>query len=281
MSANLIAYIPTLNARHLDWLARHKESDLLLVSQEEAEGLLPRLARNMAAVPTSIVLRTIEAERLVRAVWPFGSEISDVDLSSDTWNHWVLPDEDISHLVADKYLVPAGCKVTYEMIWARWDMKAVFSEQPVMPDVEISVDELDREFINRAQVASERSPDWWRRVGAFVADADGNPLAIAYNTHMPNEYETYIFSDPAINRDAGQAGKSIALHAEDGAITDCARYGRAVDGGKIYVTTFPCKPCAGKIVRSGIRTVYFREGYSTLDAISDFHTHGVKVVQVK
>jgi deoxycytidylate deaminase len=160
-------------------------------------------------------------------------------------------------------------------------MQAVLAEQPIIPDVEISVDELDRELIGRAQVASERSPDWWRRVGALVTDAGDNPLFVAYNTHMPNEYETYIFGDPAINRDAGQAGKSCALHAEDAVLADCARYGKAVDGGKIYVTTFPCEGCARKIARSGIRSVYFREGYSSLNALDDFRTYGVRIVQVK
>ena len=103
---NLIAYIPTLNQRHLEWFGRHPGSDLFLISQTEAENLLPRLARNMAALPTEMVARMISLEGLVRQVRVFflGWEDCDLDLSSSVWQTWILPDEDISHIFAKKYL---------------------------------------------------------------------------------------------------------------------------------------------------------------------------------
>lgn len=283
LRTNLIAYIPTLNQRHLRWFKQHPDSALFLISQTEAERLLPRLARNMAVLPTEVVARTVSAERYVRQAWVLlpGWEDRHPDLSSSIWKSWILPDEDVSHLFAEKYLSPAGCNFAFEMIWARYDMVAVTSNQPVIPDVEISSSELDLALINTALETSERSPDWWRRIGALAVSPDGRILAAACNTHMPNEYETYIFGDPGLNRDAGQEGKYSSIHAEEAVITRCARYGLALDGSRLYVTTFPCERCARQIVQAGVKKMFFRDGFSSLNAQDVLRANGVKIIQVK
>ncbi|MFY9493418.1 MAG: deaminase [Minisyncoccia bacterium] len=281
--ANLIAYIPTLNQRHLSWFERHPDSDLFLIPQTEAERLLPRLARNMAALPTELVARMIFSERLVRQVRVFipGWKDHHPNLSSPIWKSWILPDEDVSHLFAEKYLSPAGCSFTFEMIWARYDMEAVTRNQPVIPDFEISSSEFDQELMKRAIEISERSPDWWRTIGALAVSPDGRVLAVACNTHLPNEYETYIFGDPGLNRDAGKAGKYTSIHAEEAVITRCARHGLALEGSHLYVTTFPCERCARQVAQAGVSRVFFRDGFSSLNAQDVLRVNNVKIIQVK
>jgi len=281
MSHNLIAYIPTLNQRHLDWLSRHSDCTLLLISEKDAYELLPRLSRNMAAIPASMMVRLISSEGLVRRVGIFNPTLAIQKPHLSLGTNWVLPDEDVSHLLAEKYLLPAECNVAYEMIWARWDMTAVKQNQPVMADVEISTDQFDVEFLRELKKFSEKGPDWWRRVAASAISQDGKVLVTAYNTHMSDEYETYIFGDPSINRDAGEKGKSCVIHAEQSVITLCAKHGLALDGAKLYVTTFPCEMCAREIAFSGVSTVYFSEGYSSLNAQEVLKSRGVKIVQVK
>ncbi|MFZ2048851.1 MAG: deaminase [Minisyncoccia bacterium] len=235
----------------------------------------------MAALPVDMVVRFIRSERLVKRVNDFHPAFVDPKLSLYLGENWVLPDEDVSHLLAEKYLLPAGCNVSYEMIWARWDMTAVKQNQPVMPDVEISTDEFDVEFLREIEMLSRRGPDWWRQVAAAAISRDGRVLATACNTHMPNEYETYIFGDPSVNRDAGEKGKSCVIHAEESVITLCAKQGLALDGARMYVTTFPCEGCAREIVASGVDTVYFSEGFSSLNAEEVFRVGKVKIVQVR
>ncbi len=281
MSENLIAYIPTLNKRHLDWLAKHSGADLFLISQEMAAELIPRLARNLAALPTSMMKRILVREVDVRIVDIFDPVFDDPDLSHRSFKSWILLDEDISHAVAEEYLVPAGCTFAFENGWARWDMKAVTQNQPVLADVEISTGEYDRMFMQKTQGLTGQSPDWWRQVAAVFLNADGKQLTAVFNTHMPTEYETYIFGDPAINRDAGQPGKSCAFHAEQAGIAECAKRGLALDGGSVYVTTFPCDPCAYALAGAGIATVYFRDGYSTAFGQETLKSRGVRIVQVK
>ena len=53
--SNLVAYIPVINRRHLDWFRKHPNPNVVLISQEVAEELLPRLSRNVVALPTLMV----------------------------------------------------------------------------------------------------------------------------------------------------------------------------------------------------------------------------------
>lgn len=275
MSSCLIAYIPTLNQRHIDWFKVRKPGDLYLISQEMAETLLPRLSRNMSALPTEMVQQFVRETKLVRNVGIF-----DPEMRSLSWSPWVLPDEDVSHLLSEKYLRPNHVKVEYDMIWARWDMKAVESKQPIISGVSISSSDLDKWRMKWATAESAKSPDWWRQIGAVVVGAGGETLAIAHNTHLPNEYETYVFGDPRLNVDAGQKGKYCALHAERAVIALCARRGLSLQGSSLYVTTFPCEDCAREIVFAGVAQVFFRDGYSVLNAQEVLRSNGVEIIQV-
>ncbi len=276
---NLIAYIPVLNQRHIDWFKKNPVDLLYLVPKEMAESLLPRLARNMSAVSADVVLKSIEANRLVRSIAIFNPESGDPN-ESRGFGTWVLPDEDISRLIAEKYLSPSGVPYEFEMIWARWDMSTVHKEQPIIADVQVSSDALENIRMKLAEDESLRSPDWWRQIGAVAFDADGARLFVAHNTHMPNEYETYVFGDPRLNVDAGQKGKYVSLHAERAVIALCAKYGFPLSGASMYVTTFPCEDCAREIAYAGVKKLFFREGYSVLNAQEVLRSRGVQIVQV-
>ncbi len=278
----LLAYVPVLNQRHVDWFKRHEESPLYLIPQEMAVGFLPRLSRNIAAVSPETTATSIRFNGLIREVAIFNPENWDPRLAKDSgWKDWVLPDEDISHEVAERYLKPIGASCLFEEIWARWDMTAVQKMQPVIPDVIVSESEFDQVRMRLAECRKTDSPDWWRQIGAVLFDAGGEPISSACNLHMPNEYETYIFGDPRLNVDAGQIGKYTSLHAEKAVIVLAARLGRPTNGGSMYVTVFPCEDCAREIAFAGISKVFFREGYSALNAREVFRSWGVEVVQVK
>lgn len=55
---------------------------------------------------------------------------------------------------------------------------------------------------------------------------------------------------------------SRSIHAEMHALLNAGRVaGGRIDGGTLFVTTYPCHSCARHIVASGIETVYFIEPY--------------------
>ncbi|MBN2093820.1 MAG: hypothetical protein JW740_00370 [Candidatus Zambryskibacteria bacterium] len=279
---NLIAYMPVINRQYLLWLKDHEPFHLHLISQDLAEALIPRLKRNICALPAVDVYTIISGLKrnpsIKNSVKIFFLEDS-ISIEEDC----LMPDEDISHVFAEKYLKNCDCEVKFEPIWARWDMTAVKRQEPIMPDMEITYEEIDTLRMIAAFNLGKKSPDWWRQIGA-LAFRDGKMIACAYNKHYPNEYETAIFSDPRINFDAGDiAGSEIylSLHAEKGIIATCAREGISLKGATVYVTDFPCADCARMLAKCQIKRLIFNQGYSVLKGFETLKAAEVKILKVK
>jgi len=95
-----------------------------------------------------------------------------------------------------------------------------------------------------ARVASDRSPNRVRKVGAILVARDGTEVA-ACNT----------FPDGVRDIEERHAGDGRFIwmeHAERHAIFEAARRGIATAGAHITTTFFPCIDCARAIVDSGI-----------------------------
>jgi dCMP deaminase len=73
---------------------------------------------------------------------------------------------------------------------------------------------------------------------------------------------------------------STATHAEARLIAQAAREGTSTKSAVMYVTDFPCPPCAKLIAAAGIAKLYFRTGYAVLDGEDVLAAAGVEVVQV-
>lgn len=73
---------------------------------------------------------------------------------------------------------------------------------------------------------------------------------------------------------------STATHAEAGLIAAAARAGRSTDGATMFVTTYPCPPCAKLIAGAGIARLYYRDGYAVLDGADVLAAAGIEVVHV-
>ncbi len=73
-----------------------------------------------------------------------------------------------------------------------------------------------------------------------------------------------------------------AIHAEQNALLQCARFGVSTEGADIYVTHLPCLQCTKSIIQAGIRHVYYEESYRPDEyALELFQKAGVSVEQVK
>ena len=162
-------------------------------------------------------------------------------------------------------------------------MLAVKRQEPVLPDLEVSSEVIDRFRIEAARRLARKSPDWWRQVGAMVFRGY-EMIACSYNAHKPTEYETVLFGDPRINFDAGDsvgAEVYLSLHAEKGLIGMCAREGVMLKGASVYVTTFPCGDCARYLAECQISELFFSEGYSVLGGLRTLQAAGIRIVKVK
>jgi dCMP deaminase len=73
---------------------------------------------------------------------------------------------------------------------------------------------------------------------------------------------------------------TTAIHAEALAIATAAKRGMTTLGAEILVTDFPCPVCARLIGAVGIKTVYYRRGYSLMDGEEILRAFGVKIIKV-
>jgi energy-coupling factor transporter ATP-binding protein EcfA2 len=74
---------------------------------------------------------------------------------------------------------------------------------------------------------------------------------------------------------------STAEHAERILIAEAARKKLGTEGSTMYLTTFPCLPCAEMMVRSGVSRLLYRDpSYGLLDAEGYLRQSGVELVAV-
>ena len=163
----------------------------------------------------------------------------------------LLPKEDIFEWLAAEKLPKAS--ISFSPTFLRWNRTNTVEQHD------------SKTPIAKAFEVADHSSDWWRQVGCALVK-DGEIIRTAFNHHLPSPYTPYIDSDPRNSFHKGEnIDLSTAIHAEAALIADAAREGVSLDDTTLYVTTFPCPTCAKLIAASGIKKLYYSEGYSMLD----------------
>ncbi len=267
----IIAYVPAYHRGYAEFFGKHP-GPIFVLSNDFVRELYPQIERDVRALPAADMVKALGA------LWPEVHLIPDVNQL--TGEDFILPDEDVSHLFAKKYL--AGKKVTFAPTHLRWDGWATKKESPVPPDRVVSHAELDQQLLKSAQTAADKSPDWWRQVGAVIAK-NGKPLFIGYNRQSAADaYNLGAMGDPRSNFDTGERyDLTTAEHAEAHLIGMAAAKGTRLAGTSMYVTTFPCPTCAKLIATAGIKKVYYVEGYSLVDAETTLRAAGISIILVR
>lgn len=122
-----------------------------------------------------------------------------------------------------------------------------------------------------AHVASLRSEDPYRKVGAAALDGDNRVIGTAYNGLAPGYDPPEGFWD---DRDARQ---KFMLHAE---INLCSLFRRG-EAKLVATTTMPCTSCMQTLCSYGIEEIYFHDIYHESDAPEIAALYGIKLVQVE
>ena len=271
----LIAYVPTPHAGYLKFFRAYRGSVLYVLGSYFIREF-QSLVRNLPGI------RSEEAQRMIHAMGMF-SEVRILYPQELDWIrkfHIVMPDEDVSHAVAEKYFSDKA--VTFDGRWRlRWDWGATQKKQRPEDENVVSVKEFDRECIRTASLIAERSPDWWRQIGALLVK-DKHILIAAFNRHVPSEQSEYCYGDPRSNFEQGQCiDVSSALHAEAGIVAEAVRRGISMEGCDLYVTTFPCPPCAYLCSFTGIKRLYYADGYSLVAGAETLQAKGVEIIRVE
>ena len=121
-----------------------------------------------------------------------------------------------------------------------------------------------------AHVASLRSEDPYRKVGAAALDFDNRVIGTAYNGLAPGYNPTPEFW---ADREARQ---KFMLHAE---VNLCSLFRRG-EVKTVATTTMPCTACMQTLCAYGVKEIYYREVYHVSDAPEIAALYGVKLEQV-
>ncbi len=273
----LVAYVPVLHEGYKTFFEKYVgEKRLALIGPELTEGNRP-ISKEIRALDAKTMRRAIEALAIFNNVFVLDREGAN-SLAAEG-GEISMPDEEISRQIAAAYF--AGLPVEFENIFLRWDKHNALLEKPVVPDEFIARDELHRRLIREAETESQKSSDIWRHVGALIA-RNGEPLLIAHNSHLPSEHTPYVNGDPRNNFSKGEhIEMSSAIHAEAALISKAARQGIKLEGSDMYVTVFPCPPCAKLISYAGIKNLYCGGGYGVLDGEAILKDADVKIFFVE
>lgn len=276
----LIAYIPVLHKGYLN-LLQQGFSEIHLMQEDLVENLgIDYILRkdSIRSLPCNLAISAIRSWNLMSDIYHLNlpqakkiqSKIVDVQIT--------LPDEDISRDFADKYLV--GKDVAFSSIFLRWHRDNVAEEKQAQSYKTISLSDFEKNIMQQVFAEADKSFDWWRQTCAFFV-RDGNILITARNEHLPDEQAPYAFGDPrAIFKRGIHVELSTSEHAEARVIAEAARRGIPLEGGDIFCTDFPCPPCAKLVARSGIKRLFFKNGYTMLDSEAVLKNSGVEIIYV-
>lgn len=273
----IIAYVPVLHDGYRQFFEKHKDVDLYVLGNDLISEFT-HLAKEIRQLDPKFVKKGIESWNIFENVYVLDKKALEEIVAIEEKSVIIMPKEDVMLQLWQQYFPKH--EVFLDPIFLRWDKHNTVTENVVNPDVKISSEEFDKRMIALADEEAEKSSDWWRRIGSVVIK-DGKIILKTHNHHLPSDHTPYANGDPRNNFHKGvhlELGTSI--HGEASAIAEAAKKGISLEGAEIYVTTFPCPPCAKLIACSGIKKIYYRVGYKVLDGEDILKQSGVEIIRV-
>ncbi|MBU0579291.1 hypothetical protein KJ628_04980 [Patescibacteria group bacterium] len=272
----IMVYVPVLHRGYMQLFEKYPAADLAIVDKGLLEGEFRSIQKDIRALETQQIVNSLQTLLPDRKIIHLKNEADIGD-----YEQIIMSEDEISDWLQKKFFADTNEKIKFDSIFLRWSEAKTKQKKDVIPDDEVTTAELHQQFMGQAVVESQKSGDWWRQTAAAIAK-DGKLIAIAHNKHVPSDQNQYIFGDPRANFSRGVAIEiSTAFHAEEVVIADVARQGISLDGADLYVTIFPCPYCARLIAYSGIKRVFYKEGYSMVDGAEIMRGQGVKLIKVR
>ena len=115
-------------------------------------------------------------------------------------------------------------------------------------------------FKEIVQVTAKRSPCSRLQVGCLLIN-NNRIIAQGYNGFLPGcPHESKV-------RDGHE---QATIHAEQNAITDCAKRGVSTLGADAYITHYPCINCMKILCAAGIKHIYYIHDYKNDELVAYF-----------
>lgn len=272
----LICYLPVMHNGYLKFFKESSQNADLFILGNEFVKHFPWMKKEIRALDPQTAKLMVEQLNLFNEVKVIKPD--ELNTIKNEYDKIVLPDEEITRGIAKEYnFTNTDFKKTFLM----WDKHNSTKPQKPDPGTKISKQSFDKKILKEAFSNAQKSTDWWRRVGTIIIK-NNKPILYTYNKHLPNEYAQAFAGDP---RSVFHKGVGIeissAIHGEAAAIAEAANKGIKLEGASIYVSTFPCPPCAKLIAYSGIKKLYYATGYSVLDGLEVLKKFGVEIIKVE
>ena len=152
------------------------------------------------------------------------------------------------------------CDVRYDTVFLRWDKtRTAALGEPAAPPAA----EDDQTLAQLVEAATEQAQTQRRLVARMSARRSASPTARSRRRRtstcpIPRAPTRWAIPGPTSTK-GSRSSSPRAVHAEARLIAAAARTGVSTDGAAMYVTDFPCPPCAKLIAGAGIGRLYFRE----------------------
>ncbi len=273
----LVAYVPVLHEGYRKFFEKYEGPKELFIFGPEITAEFSWLAKEIRQLDPILMQKAIESLGIFDNVALL--DATGAAALNNPEREVMLPDEDVSRELAQKYFPQA--RVTFDTIFLRWDKHNSIAEKPVVPDEMITHEAFHRDVLGQAAQEAEKSSDIWRHVGAAIVK-EGEVILMGHNAHVPSPHTPYVNGDPRNNFHKGDHIEiSTAIHAEASLIAEAARKGIVLEGAQMYVTVFPCPPCAKLIAYAGIKNLYCAGGYGVLDGEAVLKSKGVRIFFVE
>lgn len=121
----------------------------------------------------------------------------------------------------------------------------------------------DEYFLKIAEMVKTRSTCIRRQVGAVIVK-DNKIISTGYNgaasgaSHCNN---IGCMREKMGIKSGERHELCVAIHAEQNAIVQAAKYGTPIEGATLYCTVQPCAICAKMLVNAGIKRIVFNGTY--------------------
>ena len=118
----------------------------------------------------------------------------------------------------------------------------------------------DEYFKQLSSLTSSRSPCKRLHVGCVLVN-NNRVISQGYNGYLPGCSHEQKMRD----------GHEMAtIHAEQNAISDCAKRGVSCNGATAYITHYPCVNCMKILCSAGIKTIYYIDDYNNDELVKYF-----------
>jgi dCMP deaminase len=275
----LVLYVPVLHESYIKFFkACQQKAETLYIIDQDVIDRFPKMQREIRAIAPSEMLKLI----IGGGYFPHVKLADDKVLRELGKSHTikvVMTEEAISDYLKEHYF--QNNKVTQKQLFLRFDEKTV---KHARKETKYTGQVISKDFnplaVKRLHELNVRNSDWFLQVSAAIIK-NAEIVAEDINRRMPTPHSMWTFGDPRNYMDYGSdTHQRASIHAEQAVIAHAARDGISVDGASMYVTAFPCPDCTHVIVESGIKKVYFLEGYSQLSSTDVFEHYSVEVIKI-